>query len=130
MKHKQTCLLNMKDKYILSIPLLIGFLLLSQIVQGQISLKTTPNSVKEICIPVTLMDTIIHDLKERKILIKKDSISKAYISMLSNDVDNMHTSVYDTEKRLLISEKKRVRNGWQRNSFIILSVLIGILCTR
>ena len=120
----------MKDKYILSIPLLIGFLLLSQIVQGQISLKTTPNSVKEICIPVTLMDTIIHDLKERKILIKKDSISKAYISMLSNDVNNMHTNVYDTEKRLLVSEKKRVRNGWQRNSFIILSVLIGILCTR
>jgi hypothetical protein len=117
-------------KSLKSIPLLIGFLLLFQIAKGQISYKITGHSGREVCIPVTLMDTMIRDLKERKFLIKKDSLNKAYISILTEDLGNRQTKIYETEKSFIISESKRKRNGWQRNFFILSSVILTILCTR
>jgi len=119
-----------KRRFLNSIPLLIGFLLLTQIAKGQIFYGTTPNFGKTISIPVTLMDTIIHDLKERKILLKKDSLSKAYISILSEDNGNRQTKIYEQEKSILILQKKKARNGWQRNFFILSTIFLGYLCIR
>jgi hypothetical protein len=112
------------------IVLFLLFLLLTQIVKGQISYKTTEGLDKQICLPVTLMDTIIHDLKERKILIRKDSLNKAYISILTNENYTRQTKIYESEKSFIISENKRKRNGWQRNAFILTTILLGYLCIR
>lgn len=120
----------MKQKLILSLPLLIAFLLPTKIVQGQNFLKITQNSDREICIPVTLMDTIIHDLQERKLIMGKDSVYKGYISALNKKLSTTNTKYNQTEISLLKSEKKRIRNGWQRNTFILLSVVMGILTFR
>jgi hypothetical protein len=117
-------------KSLKSIPLLIGFLLLIQIAKGQVSYKITGHTGKQICIPVTLMDTIIHDLKERKLLLRKDSLNTAYISILNNDNANRQTKIYETEKSFIISESKRKRNGWQRNFFILSTTILIILCTK
>ena len=76
------------------------------------------------------MDTIIHDLKERKILLKKDSLSKAYISILTNESQDRQAKIWEGEKSLLKSEKKRTRNGWQRNFFILSTILLGFICIR
>lgn len=122
--------MNSKKKLLNSIPLLIGFLLLTQIAKGQIFYGTTPNFGKTITIPVTLMDTIIHDLQERKLLIKKDSVSKAYISILTDESYARQTKIYEVEKSLLKSEKKRTRNGWQRNFFILSTIVVSYLCIR
>ena len=105
------------------IVLLIAFLLLSAIAKGQISYKITGHSGKQICIPVTLMDTMIRDLKERKLLIKKDSLNSAYISILTNENSSRQTKIYETEKSFIISESKRKRNGWQRNFFILTTIV-------
>ncbi len=112
------------------IVLLIAFLLLSAIAKGQISYKIIGHTGKEVCIPVTLMDTMIHDLKERKLLIKKDSLNSLYISVLTNENYSRQTKIYESEKSFIISESKRKRNGWQRNFFILSSVILTILCTR
>lgn len=119
-----------KQKFLNSIPLLIGFLMLTQIAKGQIFYGTTPNFGKTISIPVTLMDTIIHDLQERKVLLKKDSLSKAYISILSEDNGARQTKIYEQEKSILILQKKKARNGWQRNIFILSTIFLGYLCIR
>lgn len=105
------------------IVLLIAFLLLSAIAKGQISYKIIGHSGKQICIPVTLMDTMIRDLKERKLLIKKDSLNSAYISILTNENSSRQTKIYETEKLFIISESKRKRNGWQRNFFILTTIV-------
>jgi hypothetical protein len=76
------------------------------------------------------MDTIIHDLQERKVLLKKDSLSKAYISILTEETYAKQAKIWETEKSLLKSEKKRTRNGWQRNFFILSTILLGYLCIR
>jgi hypothetical protein len=76
------------------------------------------------------MDTIIHDLKERKLLIKKDSLNSSYISILKNDISSNNTKIYETEKSFIISENKRKRNGWQRNLFILSTIIISIICTK
>lgn len=112
------------------IVLLFAFLLLTQIVKGQVSYRTTINSGKEVCITVGLMDTIIHDLQERKYLLKKDSLSKAYISILTDENYNRQSKIFETEKSLLISENKRKRNGWQRNFFILSTIILTYLCTK
>lgn len=122
--------MNSKKKLLNSIPLLIGFLLLTQIAKGQIFYGTTPNFGKTITIPVTLMDTIIHDLQERKLLLKKDSVSKAYISILTDESYAKQSKIYEVEKSLLKSEKKRTRNGWQRNFFILSTIVVSYLCIR
>ena len=122
--------MNLKSKLLNLILLSITFLSLTQIAKGQIFYGTTPNFGKTISIPVTLMDTIIHDLQERKVLIKKDSLSKAYISILTDESYARQTKIYETEKSLLKSEKKRTRNGWQRNFFILSTILLGYLCIR
>lgn len=119
-----------KRRLLNSIPLLIGFLMLTQIAKGQIFYGTTPNFGKSISIPVTLMDTIIHDLQERKVLLKKDSLSKAYISILTDESYARQAKIYETEKSLLKSEKKRTRNGWQRNFFILSTILLSYLSLR
>ena len=105
------------------IVLLIAFLLLSAIAKGQISYKITGHSGKQICIPVTVMDTMIRDLKERKLLIKKDSLNSAYISILTNENNSRQAKIYETEKSFIISESKRKRNGWQRNFFILTTIV-------
>lgn len=117
-------------KSLKSIPLLIGFLLLFQIAKGQISYKITGHSGKQICIPVTKMDTIIHDLQERKYLLKKDSLNKAYISILTDENYNRQAKIYETEKSLYISESKRKRNGWQRNLFILTTIVTSYFLIR
>lgn len=122
--------MNSKQKLLNSIPLLIGFLLLTQIAKGQIFYGTTPNFGKTITIPVTLMDTIIHDLQERKLLLKKDSVSSAYISILTDESYAKQAKIWEGEKALLISEKKRGRNGWQRNFFILSTIVLSYLCIR
>lgn len=122
--------MNSKQKLLNSIPLLIGFLLLTQIAKGQIFYGTTQNFGKTITIPVTLMDTIIHDLQERKLLLKKDSVSKAYISILTDESYARQAKIYEVEKSLLKSEKKRTRNGWQRNLFILSTIVVSYLCIR
>lgn len=104
------------------IVLLIAFLLLSAIVKGQISYKITGHSGKEVCLPITLMDTIIRDLKERKLLLRKDSLNKAYISILTIDNASRQTKIYEIEKQFIISDSKRKRNGWQRNFFILTTI--------
>jgi hypothetical protein len=122
--------MNTQKKFLNSIPLLLGFLLLTQIAKGQIFYGTTPNFGKNISIPVSLMDTIIHDLQERKVLIKKDSLSKAYISILTDESYAKQTKIWEGEKSLLKSEKKRIRNGWQRNFFFLSTILLGFICIR
>lgn len=112
------------------IVLFLLFLLLTQIVKGQISYKTTEGLDKQICLPVTLMDTIIHDLKERKILIRKDSLNKAYISILTNENYSRQSKIYETEKSFIISESKRKRNGWQRNFFILTTIVTSYFLMR
>lgn len=119
-----------KQKFLNSIPLLIGFLLLTQIAKGQISYLDTPKYGKQICVPVEFMDTLIHDLKERKILLKKDSVSKAYISILTDENYARQAKIWEGEKALLKSEKKRMRNGWQRNFFILSTILVSYLCIK
>ena len=120
----------MKSKSFKSIPLLIGFLLLITIAKGQSLSKTTQSIGKQICLPVTLMDTIIHDLQERKLYIRKDSISKLYITHLSEQLDVNSTKIWELEKSLLTSEKKRVRNGWHRNVLLVLFITLGTICIR
>jgi hypothetical protein len=117
-------------KSLKSIPLLIGFLLLIQIAKGQVSYKIIGHSGKQVCIPVTLMDTMIRDLKERKLLLRKDSLNTAYISILSNDNANIQIKIYEAEKSFIISESKRKRNGWQRNLFILSTTILIILCKK
>lgn len=112
------------------IVLLFAFLLLTQIVKGQVFYKITGHTGKQICIPVTKMDTIIHDLQERKYLLKKDSLSKLYISILTDENYSRQTKIYEQEKSLLISENKRKRNGWQRNFFILSTIILTYLCTK
>jgi hypothetical protein len=122
--------MNLKSKLLKSILLSIVFLLFTQIAIAQIFYGTTPNFGKNISIPVTLMDTIIHDLQERKVLLKKDSLSKAYISILTDENYARQAKIWEGEKSLLKSEKKRTRNGWQRNFFILSTILLGYLCIR
>lgn len=112
------------------IVLLIAFLLLSAIAKGQISYKITGHSGREVCIPVTLMDTMIHDLKERKLLIKKDSLNSLYISVLTNENYSRQSKIYETEKSFIISESKRKRNGWQRNFFILTTIVTSYFLIR
>lgn len=120
----------MTSKYLKSIPLLIGFLLLFQIAKGQIFSRTTPNFGKQICLPVTLMDTIIHDLKERKLLLAKDSIYRGQIFIIKDSLYRANKNTYQIEKSLLISEKKRVRNGWHRNILLLFIFTLGVICTK
>lgn len=122
--------MKLNRKLLNLILLSITFLSLTQIAKGQIFYGTTPNFGKTISIPVTLMDTIIHDLQERKVLLKKDSLSKAYISILTDETYARQAKIYEVEKSLLKSEKKRTRNGWQRNFFILSTILLGYLCIR
>jgi hypothetical protein len=77
-----------------------------------------------------LMDTIIHDLKQRKLLIRKDSLNSAYISILRNNISINQTKIYETEKSLYISENKRKRNGWQRNLFILTTIVASYFLIR
>lgn len=121
---------SFKMKSLKPIALLFAFLLLTQIVKGQVFYSNTEASVKNICIPVTLMDTIIHDLKERKLLIKKDSLNSSYISILKNDISSNNTKIYQTEKSYYISDSKRKRNGWQRNFFILSTIVATYLLIR
>jgi len=117
-------------KSLKSIPLLIGFLLLFQIAKGQISYKIIGHSGKQICLPVTLMDTIIHDLQERKLLIKKDSLNSKYISILTQENYDRQSKIYETEKSFIISDSKRKRNGWQRNFFLITTIVTSCFLIR
>ncbi len=112
-------------KSLKSIPLLIGFLLLTQIAKGQISYLDTEKYGRQICIPIPLMDTIIHDLKERKYLIQKDSLNTAFISILRADLSSKQANVLEIEKSLITSDYKRKRNGWQRNFFIFTNIVLA-----
>jgi hypothetical protein len=100
------------------------------IVQGQNFLKTIPSTGKQICLSSDLVDVIIHDLKERKYLIAKDSIYKGQISILKDSLYLSNNNALKVQKSLLTSEEKRKRNGWQRNSLLFMILIFGILCTK
>jgi hypothetical protein len=119
----------MITRFAVLIHLLLLFLSVSQIASGQSTSKIT-QSKEKVCIDKTLMDTLIHDLKEREVLIRKDSLSRVYISILSDEISSGHTKSYELEKSLIVEQGKRRRNGWQRNAFIVLSALLSFLCIR
>ena len=73
---------------------------------------------------------MIHDIQVGKVLKSKDSLSTAYIWKLEKDNTILRTNVSTVEKSLLKSENKRSRNGWQRNTFIVISLVLGGLLLR
>ena len=109
--------------------LLVIFLFTIQIAQGQKYLGTIQN-IGKTCIPNTLLDSMIHDIQVGKVLKAKDSLSTAYIWKLEKDNTILHTNVSTAEKSLLKSENKRSRNGWQRNTFIVISLVLSGLLLR
>ena len=104
--------------------------MLSLIVNGQNFLKTIPNSGKQICLSTDLMDVIIHDLKERKLLIAKDSIYRGQISILKDSLYISNSNTLNVQKSFIRSEEKRKRNGWQRNSLLVMILIFGMICTK
>lgn len=106
------------------IPLLIVFLISIQIARGQNSLITTTKQGKLVCVRASLMDTIIHDLQERKLLLLKDSIQTGQISILTAQNQGFDKLVLQKEKSLVRSEMRRKRNGWQRNFFILVNIVL------
>lgn len=112
------------------IVLLLLFLTFNQKVHAQTLSKTTKNSVNYTCIPNTLLDTMIHDLKERKLLLQKDSILTHDISILISENSVINTNYNKQQKSLYIEQGKRTRNGWQRNFFILTTIIATYLCIR
>jgi len=102
----------------------------TMIVQGQNFLKTIPNSGKQICLSSDLVDVNIHDLKERKLLIAKDSIYRGQISILKDSLYVSNNNTLAVQKSFIRSEEKRKRNGWQRNSLLFMILIFGALCTK
>lgn len=97
------------------------------IAKGQITSITTEKYGKQICIPVPLLDTMIHDLKERKLLIKLDSLNRSEISRLkrlnlSNDI-----IILQSKETIAIEQKKRFRNGVQRDVLIVVTGILAYL---
>lgn len=76
------------------------------------------------------MDTMIHDLKERKLLLIKDSILTKHNSILKAENSAINTMTYELQKSLKFEQMKRKRNGWQRNLFIITTALSIYICTK
>lgn len=73
---------------------------------------------------------MIHDIQVGKILRSKDSLSTAQILKQEGQIGALNTRIYQVEKSFLISENKRQRNGWQRNTFIVISLILGGLLIR
>jgi len=69
---------------------------------------------------------MIHDVQVGKVLKVKDSLSTAQILKLEREKAIVYTSYNDTQIKLLKSDIKRARNGWQRNIFIAISIGLGI----
>ena len=109
--------------------LLVIFLFTTQIAHGQKYYVTTP-SIGKTCIPNTFLDSMIHDIQVGKVLKSKDSLSTAYIWSIEKNNTILRTNVSTVEKSLLKSENKRSRNGWQRNTFIVISLVLGGLLLR
>ena len=132
------------QKLMILILLSIVFLLLTQVTFGQTISKTTAiqdslykQSSGVVCIPSSLADTIIHDLEERKLLLKQKDL---YISMnqtLREDADNLAKKNIElsTELSKLEIEKEdwktkaRIR-GWQRNGFIVGFFALAVIFVR
>lgn len=121
--HKKTY--NIMRKEIQLTLLLSVFLFITPTAQGQKSSVITP-SIDKTCIPNTLLDSMIHDIQVGKVLRSKDSLSTAQILKLERDKAIVYTSYNDTQIKLLKSDIKRARNGWQRNIFIAISIGLGI----
>lgn len=120
----------MNNKSLKSIPLIIGFLFLFQIAKGQISYKTTGHSGNLICLPVSLMDTMIHDLKQRKLLMFADSLNRVEILRLKQQNYSSDIIILQKNEIIATEQKKRYRNGVQRNVLtgivIVLSYLLFV----
>jgi hypothetical protein len=97
---------------------------------AQSSWTTTKNSVSYICLRSTLVDTIIHDLKERKLMLKKDSLLIINNSILRSENSMVNIKTNQLQKSLNIEQFKRQRNGWQRNVFIITTIIATYLCIK
>lgn len=110
--------------------LLSPFPTLSQTLKEQSSWTTTKNSVKYVCIRESLADTIVHDLKERILLIKKDSVLTIQNSILRNENRMVNINTSELQKSLFIEKYKRKRNGWQRNLFIVTTIIATYLCIK
>lgn len=110
--------------------LLLPYLSLSQTLKEPSSWTTTKNSVKYVCIRETLVDTIVHDLKERILLIKKDSVLTIQNSILRNENRMVNINTSELQKSLFIEKYKRKRNGWQRNVFIVTTIIATYLCIK
>lgn len=101
--------------------------MLSVILKGQISSITTEKYGKQVCIPIPLLDTMIRDLKERKILIKLDSIHRSEISRLKRSNLSNDIIILQSREKLAIEQKKRFRNGVQRDVLIIITGVLAYL---
>lgn len=73
---------------------------------------------------------MIRDLKERKYLLKKDSILNNHISILLAENSMVNTNANQIQKSFNIEQFKRQRNGWQRNVFIITTIIATYLCIK
>lgn len=73
---------------------------------------------------------MIHDIQVSKVLKAKDSLSTAQILKQEGQMGALNTRIHQAEKSFLISENKRSRNGWQRNTFIVISLVLGGLLIR
>jgi len=125
-----------KLKLIALILSLITFLLLTQIALGQHSLKTTKSFVKPdtICLPKSLVDTMIHDLKERKILIVQNQALYSYKEILIKEIAEKEASIISlkdeknkSEINLEVYKRKATLRGWQRNGLILGMIIFGIV---
>lgn len=117
------------QKLIHLITFAVVFLFITQIAQGQRSSIITQSTGKT-CIPNTLLDSMIHDIQVGKVLKAKDSLSIAYISSLERSNSIINTKYQEAQISILKSEKKRIRNGWQRNILLVMSVLFGVLAVK
>lgn len=124
-------MLNLQVKKLsILILLLLPYLSLSQTLKEPSSWTTTKNSVKYVCIRETLVDTIVHDLKERILLIKKDSVLTIQNSILRSENRMVNINTSELQKSLFIEKYKRKRNGWQRNLFIVTTIIATYLCIK
>lgn len=129
------------QKLALVIALSILFLLVTQTLLGQSTLKTTTlqGNTKDstICIPIALADTIIHDLEERKILLQQKDLFIAKGKLLEDKVTEFGQKNLELQEELVNLEQQKNKwqtkaaiRGWQRNGFIVAFIASVIVILR
>lgn len=102
-------------------------LMSTQTACGQSTSRITKKYVDTICISKGLADTIIHDLKERKLLLIQNAALDAQRQILNKEVSALSSQVdVLTDDRNKWKKKARIR-GWQRNWTSIGLIVLGIV---